>query len=171
MRNVSLWFSFLLLFFLSRVSELCQPCKVSLEVFFPPLFMNKCMWNWYNFLFSLKTLREFTSVVSHQSLEFLCENIIIISSIPLINCRLFRYPVFLCVSCDPIFFFLLGPRMQHIVVPRLGVELEPQPQQCQICATSATYTTAHQQWQILNPLSKARDRTCTLMDTSQIHYH
>ena len=104
MRNVCLWFSFLLLFFLSRVSELCQPCKVSLEVFFPPLFMNKCMWNWYNFLFSLKTLREFTSVVSHQSLEFLCENIIIISSIPLINCRLFRYPVFLCVSCDPIFF-------------------------------------------------------------------
>ena len=27
-----------------------------------------------------------------------------------------------------------------------------------------------QQCQILNPLSKARDRTCILMDTSQVHY-
>ena len=35
-------------------------------------------------------------------------------------------------------------------VPRLGVKLE--------------------QYRILNPLSKARDRTCILMDKSQIHY-
>ena len=27
------------------------------------------------------------------------------------------------------------------------------------------------QHKILNPLSKARDRTCVLMDTSQIHFH
>ena len=27
------------------------------------------------------------------------------------------------------------------------------------------------QHQILNPLSKARDQTCVLMDTSQIHFH
>ena len=31
----------------------------------------------------------------------------------------------------------------------------------------------HSSWQrhILNPLSKARDQTCVLMDTSQIHFH
>ena len=31
----------------------------------------------------------------------------------------------------------------------------------------------HSSWQcrILNPLSKARDRTCVLMDASQIHFH
>jgi len=28
-----------------------------------------------------------------------------------------------------------------------------------------------QQHQILNPLSKARDRTCILMDTSRVRYH
>ena len=32
----------------------------------------------------------------------------------------------------------------------------------------ATYTTAHWQCQILNPLSKARDRTCNLMVPSQV---
>ena len=38
----------------------------------------------------------------------------------------------------------------------------PQPQQCRIWATSVTYTTAHSN--IFNPLSKARDGTCVLMD-------
>ena len=47
-----------------------------------------------------------------------------------------------------IFFFLfflplLGPLLQHMEVPRLGVESEPQPQQRRIWAASATYTTAH----------------------------
>ena len=28
-----------------------------------------------------------------------------------------------------------------------------------------------QQCQILNPMGKARDRTCVLMDASQIHFH
>ena len=61
-------------------------------------------------------------------------------------------------------------------VPRLGVELELQ---------LAAYTTAtamqdpslvcnrhhsSQQHQILNPLSKARDWTCNLMDPSQIRF-
>ena len=50
------------------------------------------------------------------------------------------------------FSFLLGSHLQHMEVPRLGVKLElptPQPQKCQI----------------LNPLSKARDRTYIPMDT------
>ena len=40
--------------------------------------------------------------------------------------------------------------------------------QCGIRATSATYTTAHGERQILNPLSKARDGTCNLMVPSRI---
>ena len=62
-------------------------------------------------------------------------------------------------------------------VPRLGVESEQQ---------LLAYATATETWdpshvcdlhhssgqrQILNPLSKARDRTHILMDTSQVHYH
>ena len=46
-------------------------------------------------------------------------------------------------------FFFLGPHLQHMKVPRLGVGSScscwptPQPQQCRIPAASATYTTAH----------------------------
>ena len=62
----------------------------------------------------------------------------------------------------------------HVEVPRQGVELELQP---------LGYTTAKakpdpnhvcdlhhgsQQCQILNPLMKVRDRTCVLMDASQV---
>ena len=74
------------------------------------------------------------------------------------------------------FFFLvfLGPHPQHLKVPRLGVELELQP---------PAYTTATAMWDpscicnlyhssrqrhILNPLSKARDQTLALMDTSWV---
>ena len=39
-----------------------------------------------------------------------------------------------------IIFCFVGPHLQHI--PRLGIESEPQPQQWEIQATSATYTTA-----------------------------
>ena len=57
-------------------------------------------------------------------------------------------------------------------VPRLGVQSELQPP----ASTAATATQDpshifdlhHSSWQrqILNPLSRARDRTCILMDTS-----
>ena len=60
--------------------------------------------------------------------------------------------------------------------PRLGVELELQL----LAYTTATamqdlshvYNLHHssQQHQILNPVSEARDRTCVLMDTSQVLY-
>ena len=68
------------------------------------------------------------------------------------------------------FFFFLGLHLQCMEVPRLGVELELQ---------LPAYTTAtampdlnhicdlhHSSWQhgILNPLSKARDPTCILME-------
>ena len=61
-------------------------------------------------------------------------------------------------------------------VPRLRVELELQLQ----AYTTATATpdpsricdlhNSSQQFQILNPLSEARDQTRNLMDTSQVQY-
>ena len=62
-------------------------------------------------------------------------------------------------------------------VPRLGVQSE---------LWLLAYATATEMWdlshicdlhhsslqcQIFNPLSKVRDGTCVLMDTSQIHFH
>ena len=70
-----------------------------------------------------------------------------------------------------------GPHPQHMEVPGLGDESELQ---------LSAYTTAtatpdpslicslhHSLWQcwILNPMSKARDRTRILMQPTQVHYH
>ena len=72
-----------------------------------------------------------------------------------------------------LFTLFLGPHLWHMEVPRLGIKSElPLP------ATTATATLDPRQicnlhislgqcW-ILNPLSRARDLTCILMDTSQI---
>ena len=75
-----------------------------------------------------------------------------------------------------IYFALLGMHLWHREVPRLGAESELQ---------LPVYTTAtamedvshvcdlhysSQQCSILNPLSKARDQTCNLMDISWVHY-
>ena len=61
-------------------------------------------------------------------------------------------------------------------VPRLGVESELQL----LAYTTATVTQdlslafnlhhSSGQHQILNPLSEAKDQTCSLMDTSRVHY-
>ena len=71
----------------------------------------------------------------------------------------------------------LGPRLWHMEVPRLGVELElqllayttatamPEPS----CVCDLHHSSG--QHQILNPLNQAGDRTCVLMDTSQVLYH
>ena len=82
--------------------------------------------------------------------------------------------------CFLFFWFLscfLGPHPPNMEVPRLGVELELQP---------SAYTTATAMWdlsyicdlhhnsrqhRILNPLSEARDWTCTLIDSSQVRFH
>uniref|UniRef100_A0A8D1DAL5 Uncharacterized protein n=1 Tax=Sus scrofa TaxID=9823 RepID=A0A8D1DAL5_PIG len=75
------------------------------------------------------------------------------------------------------FFCFLGPLLWHMEVPRLGVESELQlpayttatatPDPSRVC--DLHYSS--QQRRILNPLSEARDRTCVLMDTSQIRFH
>ena len=61
-------------------------------------------------------------------------------------------------------------------VPRLGVESELQL--LAYATATATWDPSHvcdlhhssRQCQILNPLSKARDQTCILLDTSQIRF-
>ena len=73
-----------------------------------------------------------------------------------------------------LFIFFLGPHPRHMEVPRLVVESELYP----LAYTTATATQDsshvcdlhHSSWQcqILNPLSEARDQTCSLMVPSQI---
>ena len=74
---------------------------------------------------------------------------------------------------DIFFFFLLGPHLQHIEVPRLVVESELQL--LVYATTTATwdprcicslYQSFRQCW-IRNPVSEGRDRTRILVDTSQ----
>ena len=72
------------------------------------------------------------------------------------------------------FFFFLGLHSRHIEVPRLGVKLELQlpvyttatatPDPSHICNLRCSL---RQHW-ILNSLSKIRDWTWSLMDTSQV---
>ena len=85
------------------------------------------------------------------------------------------------VSKEELFIYLfihsfLGLRLRHMEVPRLGVELELQlPAYATATATqdpSCVCNPHHssQQCWILNPLSKAKDQTHTLMGTSRVHF-
>jgi len=62
-------------------------------------------------------------------------------------------------------------------IPRLGVKLELQLPASTTATAPSDLSLAcdlhHSSWQhwIPNPLSKARDLTLVLMDTSQVHYH
>ena len=77
------------------------------------------------------------------------------------------------------YFFLLFLRLhlQHMEVPRRGVESELQL--LAFITATASQDPSHildlhrnaGQYQILNPLSKARDQTPALMDASQVRYH
>ena len=83
---------------------------------------------------------------------------------------LFFYFLFFLSFC---YFF--GPLPRHMEVPRLGVESELQPPAyARATATrdpSLVCSLHHSSWQrwIVNPLSKARDRTYNLMVPSRIH--
>ena len=72
------------------------------------------------------------------------------------------------------FFGFLGPHLQHMEVPRLGVQSElPLPAYTTATATPDLSHIYHlprssRQRQIPNPLSEARDRTCNLMVLSRI---
>ena len=91
-----------------------------------------------------------------------------------------------CIQCESLalelsrplspFFclFLLGPHPWHMEVPKLGIKSELQlwvhttvtetPDLSCICDLHCSSW----QYQILNPLSEARDQTCILMDTSRV---
>ena len=73
-----------------------------------------------------------------------------------------------------IYLFILGLHLKHMEVPRLGIE--SQMKMPAYATATATPDPSHicdlycslQQYQILNPLSEARDWTCILMDTSWV---
>ena len=73
-----------------------------------------------------------------------------------------------------LFFFFLWLDLQHMEVPRLGIQSELQPPA--YTTATATQDPSHvydlhhssRQHQIINPLSKAKDQICILMDVSQI---
>ena len=73
-----------------------------------------------------------------------------------------------------LFFNFLGLYLLHMEFPRQGVE----PELPLLATATAAWDPSHicdlyhnsQQCQILNPLSEARDRTCILMDSSQVCY-
>ena len=73
-----------------------------------------------------------------------------------------------------VFLPFLGPLLRHMEVPWLGVESELQLRAYtratamqDLSCTFNLYHSSQQSW-ILNPLSKARDRTRNLMVPSQI---
>ena len=69
----------------------------------------------------------------------------------------------------------LGLPLRHVEILMLGVKLELQPSAdaaamaAQDLSCICDLHHSSRQCQILNPLSEARDRTCILMDTSQVH--
>ena len=73
-----------------------------------------------------------------------------------------------------VLFFFLRLHLQHVEVPRLGIESKLQLLAC-TTATARRYRShvcdlrhsSRQCW-ILNPVSEARDRTCILRDTSRV---
>ena len=75
-----------------------------------------------------------------------------------------------------VFGFFLGPLLRHMEVPRLGIKSEEQlrayPTATAMWDLSCVCNLYHSSRQccVLNPLSEARDRTCLLMDTSQVRY-
>ena len=73
----------------------------------------------------------------------------------------YKYYTFWCVFTLFIYFFWL--HVSHIEIPRLGAE-----QKLQLPAYATATATA---MLIPGPLSKARDQTHMLMDTSWVHSH
>ena len=74
------------------------------------------------------------------------------------------------------FFCFLGPHLQCVEVPRLGVQSKQQlPAYTTVIAMqdlSRICDLHHSslQCQTLNPLSEARDQTCILLDLNWVHY-
>ena len=97
-----------------------------------------------------------------------------IYAIILMFVKLFVTLVFMIFNMIFFFFWSFFLYLQHMEVASLGVELELQlPAYTTATAMrdpSHTCDLHHSLWQcgILNPLGKARDRTCNIVDTSQV---
>ena len=81
----------------------------------------------------------------------------------------FYFEVRATIEGGYIYFFFLGPQLQHIEVPGLGVESELQLPACATAMSDPSdicklHCSLCQCW-ILNPLNEARDQTHILMDT------
>ena len=93
---------------------------------------------------------------------------------PLTQCPIFCFIFFQRDSSFFFFFLTLALNMQHMEVPRLGVEVELQLL-AYITAIATwdpnhicdLYHSSRQRW-ILNPLSEARDQTCILMESGWV---
>ena len=81
------------------------------------------------------------------------------------------------IKRSALLFFFLGLHPWHMEIPRLEVQLELQLPVYAIATAmqdpSCVFNLHHTSWQrqVLNPLSKARDRTCNLMVPSWIRFH
>ena len=87
-------------------------------------------------------------------------------------------PAYLTLSQASYLFFFLGPQLQHMEVPSLGVELEVQlPAYVTATAVpgpSCVFDLHHssQQCRIINPLREARDQMHNnIMVSSRIRFH
>ena len=77
------------------------------------------------------------------------------------------------------FLVFLGPHLQHVGAPRIGVKSELQLPAYATTTATATWDPSHvcnlhhrsQQCWLLNPLMEARERTRVLMDTSWVSYY
>lgn len=111
MRDIGLWLSF-------HFSPWKCPSEFGSVSFY---FLKLFVWNWYSMFFPLRNLMEFTDT-SHQSLKFLCGNILITGSTALMGVRLFGYSllvpaVLVCVFWGIcIFTFQLSQICHHKII-------------------------------------------------------
>ena len=133
-------------------------------------------WSEFNLIINEKTV----SKIPHRGDRLISLSVISSRYIHAAACT--NYTFNLIVSLKIIlffffFFFYLGPCLWHMEVPRLGAESELQLLAYTTATATATRDPSHvcdlycSSWQqrILNPLSKARHRTCIFTDTSWQH--
>ena len=131
----------------------------------------------YSYLLEKAFLYKNISLLHHTCCELFSPNCLLVASefwlvMPFLNTCIFCV-VCVCV-CVCVCTRILGLHLQHMEVPRLGVEQEPQlpayatamamPDPSWVCHL---YYSSWQHW-ILNPLSKATDRTYILMDPNWV---
>ena len=119
---------------------------------------------------------SFTSPTVRWILNSILERTNILSDLILL-CLIFLFASYKIkssrLSWHLLLLFFLWPQLQHMEIPRLGVQLEPQLQAYTTATAIATpdpsyiYDLHCILWQrsILNPLSEARDQTHILTDT------